>query len=171
MNKVVLIAGLALAMLLVSCGGDDGGGPATVATSPAPSPAESPTEAASPEETPTSGEEAADVDALIGELEQCLNDGGIETEVEESDLPVYGEAATIGLTFEYPQITVPDAVTLWIYESSDAAAKGKREIDKDLLQGDTETQLRGQVVVDDFGNTLETPEAAEQAAVLDSCTT
>jgi hypothetical protein len=113
---------------------------------------------------------SSDIPAVVAELEGCLNDGGIETESEEPAPPLYGEKATIGLTFEYPQITVPDAVTLWVYDSPEAAAKGKSEIDKDLLQGDTPTQLRGQVVVDDFGNTLETPEAAEQGEVLDSCT-
>ena len=163
-----LIAGIAAAMLLGACGGEE---TTTEAASPAPSPAESPAESPSTEETPSPGEQSRDVDDLVGELEQCLNDGGIETEVEKPDLPIYGETATVSLTFEYEQLTVPDAVTLWIYDSPEAAARGKKEIDKDLLEGDTETLLSGQIVVDDFGNTLETPEAAEQGAVLDSCTT
>lgn len=168
---------MALSVLVLAACGDDETEPATgqegsVTESPAaPSPTEETTSAVpSPTEEPADEGGDGDIKTLVAELESCLNDGGIETKSEISDLASYGEKATVDLTFEYGQLTVPGAVTLWVYESEEAAAKGKKEIDKDLLEGDTKTLLRGQVVVDDFGNTLEEPEAADQVEVLDSCT-
>ena len=163
----LLLTAVAL-VLLGACGGDGEEEPAAQAdlappteSSPAPSPAESPV---------IGTEGVQDVATLVSELESCLNAGGIETETEEGGLPVYDEEATISLTFEYEAITVPDAVTLYIFKSEDAAAKAKRAIDADLLEGDTEALLKGQVVVHDFGTTLQEPEAAEQAEVVESCT-
>ena len=165
----LLLTALVLA-LLGACGGDGTEEPA-VGEDLSPAPAES-TPAPSPAESPViSPEGAQDVATLVSELESCLNAGGIETESEEGGIPVYDEKATVSLTFEYEAISVPDAVTLYVYDSEAAAAKAKKAIDADLLEGDTETILRGQVVVDDFGTTLQEPEAAEQAEVLDSCTT
>jgi hypothetical protein len=168
LKKIVVVLTTMCLALLGACGGEDAEEPTgpteAVSSDPVPSPTPSVVET---EEGETIGSDVADI---VADLETCLNEGGIETESEEPAPPLYGEAGTIELTFEYPQITVPDAVTLWIFDSTEAAAKGKREIDKDLLEGDTETILRGQVVVDDFGNTLDTPEAAEQGEILDSCT-
>ena len=170
MKKIALVLAALSLVLFAACGGDDE--TETAGATDAPPPAEStdtPSEAPTEEESPSSDTGTSDVSEVIAGLETCLNESGIETKVEKADLPIYGEKATVGLTFEYPQITVPDAVTLWIYDSEEAAAKGKKAIDENLLEGDTETLLRGQVVVDDFGNTLDTPEAEEQAAFLDSC--
>ena len=154
---------------LGACGGDASDEPAVGADlEPAPSVA---SPAPSPAESPAIGiEDVQDVATLVSEIESCLNAGGIETETEEGGLAAYDEKATISLTFEYEAITVPDAVTLYIFESEEVAAKAKRAIDADLLEGDSETLLKGQVVVDDFGTTLQEPEAADQAEVVDSCT-
>ena len=171
MRKIAFLLVL-VSLVLFGCGGDEPEEtkPPEAAT-PAATPAESPeTPTESPSEDTSGATGTTDVDALIAELEACLNEGGIETESEKADLPIYDEKATIDLTFKYPQITVPGAVTLWVYDSPEAAAKGKKAIDDNLLEGDTETLLSGQVVIDDFGNTLETPEAAEQAEILESCT-
>ncbi|MDQ4144004.1 MAG: hypothetical protein M3198_09725 [Actinomycetota bacterium] len=168
MKAITLALSLTLLLLPACSGGDETDSAADSTPGPATS---EPVESASPPaEDPGAGTQAREVSDLVSEIEECLNSGGIETAVEQGELPTYDEKATISLTFVYPQIKVPDAVTLWVYESPEAAAKGKKEIDKDLLEGDTETLLRGQVVVDDFGNTLETPEAQEQASILDSCT-
>ena len=162
-----------LALLLAGCGDDDPsttGGQEDTTESPAfASPTESVTVPTPAEETADDGA-SGDVQALVAELESCLNDEGITTESEMADFASYGEKATIDLTFEYDAITVPGAVTLYVYDSEEAAAKGKKEIDKNLLEGDSEALLRGQVVVDDFGTTLQEPEAAEQAQIVESCT-
>ena len=173
-RRAALIVTAVAAVVLAGCGDDDGtptpaddGGVTASATLP--SPTEETSAVPSPTDEATDGG-AGDVDALVAELESCLNDGGIETESEKADLSTYGEQATIDLTFQYDAVTVPGAVTLWVYDSEEVAAKGKKEIDKDLLEGDSETLLRGQVVVDDFGTTLQEPEAAEQGEIVESCT-
>lgn len=167
----VLIVTALAALFLAACGGDEEAPTAEpeqeTASPTVPAPTE---ETTSPTEEATEEGASGDVQALVDELESCLNDGGIETKSEVADFATYGEAATIDLTFEYDAITVPGAVTLYVYESEEAAAKGKKEIDKNLLEGDTKTLLRGQVVVDDFGTTLQEPEAADQAEVVESCT-
>lgn len=177
-SRVAMACLIAPALLLAACGGDDETGTDAAATpveSAQPTPSEipsSPSESvvASPSEGGAEGE-SGDVAALVEELESCLKDGGIETKTEmPPELPIWGEEAVIALTFEYDALTVPDAVTLYVFPSEDAAAKAKKQIDKDLLEGDSETLLRGQVVVDDFGTTLDAPEAADQAQVVESCT-
>ena len=160
-----------------ACGGDDetdteGAATPVVSASPSAVVSVSPSEAviASPSANETDAA-ATDVEALVDELETCFAEEGIETQTElPADLPIWGEQAVISLTFDYGALTVPDAVTIYVFDSEQAAADAKREIDEDLLEGDTETLLRGSVVVDDFGSTLEEPEAAEQAAVVESCT-
>ena len=168
-RRLTLVATVVALVLLGACGGDGGEEPAVQADL-SPAPAES-SPAPTPAESPVLDDEGVqELVTLVSELESCLNAGGIETEVEEGGIPVYDEQATISLTFVYEAITVPDAVTLYIFESEQAAAKAKKAIDADLLEGDSETLLRGQVVVDDFGTTLQEPEAAEQAEVVESCT-
>ena len=117
-----------------------------------------------PDDSPAAPDVGAQQEAIVS----CLQAGGIRSTIEQPD-GTYGETGVISVTFEYPAITVPDAVTLYLYPTPEAAAEGKAMIDANLLEGDTETQLYGNVVVDDFGTTLQEPEAQEQATVLTGC--
>ena len=163
---------VATALFTAGCGGDDEApeaeeGPVSESVA-----VPTPTEAGVPSPTEeTTGETGSgDVDALVAELESCFAEAGIESETEVPDLATYDEEAVIDLTFEYGGLTVPGAVTIYVFATEEAAAKAKKAIDEDLLEGDSEALLRGQLVVDDFGTTLQEPEAAEQAEVVDSCT-
>ncbi len=164
-----LVTIVCLVFLLGACGGNDdtaaeGDGDST----PTPTPAVSDI---SPAESPTEDAPAVDVKAEADEIVSCLEDAGIESKFEKGDFPTYEEAGTIDVTFEYEDIgvTVPGAVTLLLHESKDAADKTLKQLNENLLEGDTKAELAGTVVVDDFGTTLDEPEAAEQAASLQSC--
>ena len=169
MRRPILLL-ICLIVLLGACGGDPE--PAgTGAQSPEATPAESPEEETpTPEET--EDDAAAEVKAAADEIVSCLDEAGIKAKFEKAgDFPTYEEAGTIDVTFEYKDIgvVVPGAVTLYLHESEGAAKKTQRGINEDLLEGDTEAQVAGEIVVDDFGTTLDEPEAAEQAETLDTC--
>ncbi len=168
MRRSLLVLVFLFAWLIAGCDGDsdvDAGG---AGESPTATP-ESPT----PDTSPTGEEEGSggDVEALAEGIIDCLDNEGIEAEFGASDFPTYEEKGEIGVTFEYEDIAliVPEAVTLWLHDSEEAAQKTQRGINENLLQGDTEAELVGTVVVDDFGTTLDEPEAAEQAEALQSC--
>jgi hypothetical protein len=153
----------------VACGGDD-----EPAATESPAPIESSEEASAPvtpEESTPSDTTEVDVEAQAEEISACLEDGGMESEIESGGISTWGEKATIGVTFKYESIaaTVPDAVSLLLFASPEKAAKVQPEIDENLLEGDTPTQLFGNVIVDDFGTTMEEPEAEEQANIVLGC--
>lgn len=152
----------------VACGGDD-----EPAATESPAPVETTEEASvpvTPEESTPAGTEI-DVEAQAETIQACLADGGMESEIESGGISTWGEKATIAVTFEYESIaaTVPDAVSLLLFASPEKAAKVQPEIDEDLLEGDTPTQLFDNVIVDDFGTTLEEPEAQDQADIVLAC--
>ena len=155
-------------VLLGACSNED-----EPMTAPESTPAASPASEtpSAPETSPSEEAPAVDVKAEADEIVSCLADEGMEAKFEKGSFPTFEEAGTIAVTFEYEDLglKVPDAVTLWLHDSEEAAQKTQKGINEDLLEGDTKAELVGTVVVDDFGTTLKEPEAAEQAASLQSC--
>ena len=156
----------------VACGEDEE--PAAT-ESPAPvAPVESPVEVtvpATPEETEAPEGEPVDVTVQAEAIQACLADGGMDSEIESGGLSTWGEKATLGITFKYESIgtTVPDAVSLLLFATAEKAAKVQPQIDEDLLAGDSPTQLFDNIILDDFGTTMQEPEAEAQADIVLNC--
>lgn len=167
----LLVATTLTLFAAVACGDDT-----EPVTNAAPTAAASEPIDASVEPSPTVEETPPEIDTIdtkaqAQEIISCLDQGGMEAKDDSDGIPVWGEKAVIAVTFEFESAnaTVPGAVELLLFATPEKAAKAKPQIDKNLLEGDTETQLFGNVVVDDFGTTMTEAEAEDQANIVVGC--
>ena len=163
MKRIVLVLAF-VSTVGLACGDDGDPAPTTEATSPVPSSPQALPPTSPPADDGAATDPAAQAQAII----DCLAGQGLEAELDDG-IPTYDEEALISVTFVYEAITVPGAVEIYLYPSEEAAATAKQEIDANLLEGDSPTVQVDNAVVDDFGTTLQEPEAEDQGEAVFAC--